>query len=187
MDPRTARTRSTALAAARSLMLEQGLDSVTHAQVALRGSVGRRTLYRHWPTRHDLLYDTLGGASFPVGAPTGDLRADVRHHLEQLRAALVDGPLATIVLALGERSASDPDLARLRDQLVHDGCEPLRAILRGELGADAPTDLEVEVQVAELEGPLFYAVCVQGRAPEEALLADLVDRVLRVRRSPAAG
>ncbi len=177
MDPRTARTRQAALRSALDLLLEEGLDAVTHGRVATRADLGRRTLYRHWPTRRELLHDTLAGASFPTGRPTGDLRADVRRHLEQLRDALVDGPLATIVVALAARSATDPEIAALRTRLVEAGCEPLRELLRTH-AADGDPTFDVEVRVAELEGPLFYVVCVRGLVPDDALLDDLVDRVL---------
>ncbi|MCY7342004.1 MAG: TetR/AcrR family transcriptional regulator [Pseudonocardia sp.] len=175
MDPRARRTRESVLRASRELLLEGGLDVITHAQVATRAQVGRRTMYRHWPSRHDLLHDTLAGASFPTIRPTGDLRADVRTHLEQLRDALVHGPLAVIVLALGERSASDPDIASLRARLVEAGCAPLRELLGASRQPGAPA---VDTLIAELEGPLFYTVCIQGRVPDEALIDDLVDRVL---------
>lgn len=177
MDPRVGRTREAVLRAALDLLLEDGLDAVTHAQVAARADVGRRTMYRHWPSRHDLLHDTLAGASFPTIRPTGDLRTDVRSHLEQLRDALVGGPLATIVVTLAERSAGDADMALLRSRLVQAGCAPLREMLT----AARPTgtaEVDIETQVAELEGPLFYTVCIQGRVPDDALVDDLVERVL---------
>lgn len=177
VDPRVVRTVDAVLTAARGLMVEAGLEAITHQKVAQRAGVGRRTVYRHWPTRSELLHDALSGASFPTYEPTGDLAADVRTHLDQLRDALVHGPLAFVVLALGERSTIDPEFAALRARLVDAGCEPLRRVLgeaaqRGDLpGAD------VEQLVAELEGPLFYLVCVRGEAPSDALLDSLVNRV----------
>ena len=179
MDPRVERTRQTVLTSARELMLADGLDAVTYARLAEHAGVGRRTLYRHWPSRTVLLHEVLGGASFPTWEPTGDLRADARRHLEQLRVALVDGPLAVIVVALAERSTTDPAVASLRTSLVESGCAPLRRLLedaqrRGELPAG-----DVATRIAELEGPLFYVVCIQGGIPTDALLDDLVDRVLQ--------
>lgn len=180
VDPRVERTRRAVLHGARELMLESGLDAVTHLLVAERSGVARRTLYRHWPTRGDLLYDVLAGASFPTYPRTGDVLRDVREHVLQLRDALVDGPLAHIVMALGERSRADPELAALRDELVGEGCAPLRDLLvdardRGALLTDAPDD--IETIVAEIEGPLFYVVCVRGQVPSDELLDDLVRSV----------
>lgn len=179
MDPRVGRTRHAVLDSARELMLETGLDAVTHLQVAERSGVARRTLYRHWPTRGDLLHDVLAGASYPTYTRTGDVRTDVRAHLRQLRDALVDGPLALVVMALAERSRTDPDLAALREELVEAGCAPLRELLEdarrsGEL-ATVPDD--PDTLVAEIEGPLFYVVCVRGQVPTDELLEDLVRRV----------
>lgn len=179
MDPRRERTQSLVLVAGRDLFAEEGLDAVTYSRIANRSGVGRRTLYRHWPHRAELIRDVLGGTSFATWRPTNDLRSDVRTHLEQLRAALVDGPLATIVLTLGERGRRHPDVAELRDRLMTDGCAPLRELLLraaadGELAPDAPS---AEILAAELEGPLFHLACLQGRAPDDALLDDLVARL----------
>lgn len=177
VDPRVVRTVDAVLTAARGLMVEAGLEAVTHQRVAQRAGVGRRTMYRHWPSRSELLHDALSGTSFPTHEPTGDLRADVRAHLEQLRDALVHGSLAFVVLALGERSAVDPEFAELRTRLVDAGCAPLRGVLRSAAERGELPGADVEQLVAELEGPLFYLVCVRGETPPDALLDALVARV----------
>jgi AcrR family transcriptional regulator len=187
MDPRAERTRNAALKAALALLLQEGPAAVNHARVAERSGVGRRTMYRHWATRRDLLHDTLSGASFPVSDFTGDVTADVRRHLEQLRSALVDGPLAGIVITLAANNGRDPELESLRSRLVEAGCAPLRRILGQRSGSPPGTGHgteHIELLIAELEGPLFYCVCIKNEIPSDALIDDLVDRVLSVTRAP---
>lgn len=173
MDARIARTRETVLAAALAVLLDEGLLAVTPTRVAERSGVARRTLYRHWPTADDLVHDALAGASFPTYPVTGVLEDDLRAHLEQLRDALQHGPLSYILLALGERAAVDPAMARLRDRLVEQGCAPLRALLTGH-GVDAD---QLDDLVDELEGPVLASALVHGRPASESLLSAVAARV----------
>ncbi|WP_439564776.1 TetR/AcrR family transcriptional regulator [Microcella sp.] len=171
MDARIARTRESVLAAARTVLLDEGLLAVTPTRVAEVSGVARRTIYRHWPGSHELLHDALASASFPTSARTGDLAADLRTHLEQLRAALHPGPLAFILLAMGERAAVDPDMRALRSRLVEQGCAPLRAMLLDH-GLDPAA---VDDAVIELEGPVMTSALVHGRPASDALLARIVE------------
>jgi AcrR family transcriptional regulator len=161
VDPRVERTRAQVLATARELFLTDGLAALTHLEVSRRSGVGRRTLYRHWPTTDDLVHDTLASANFPRGERIGDLDADLRAHLRALRRALVDGPLAFVIHALGERATIRPELRYARDRLVTEGCAPIREILRDAIAdGTLPADLDVEAAAARLEGPLFYRALV---------------------------
>jgi AcrR family transcriptional regulator len=178
-DPRVARTRERALGVARSLLIGEGIDAVTHLRVAEAGGGGRRTLYRHWPERRDLLRDTLAHSEVPHAVVTGDVRVDLIAHLHALRMALQHSPLATIVCTLAERSTLDPDLGALRVQLAQRGCEPGRAIVRRAIKAGAlAKDTNVDTMLAELEGPLFYCSILHGTTYPAAHIEPLVDRLV---------
>lgn len=184
LDPRVARTRERVLAAARQLVLSQGLSSVTHLALERRSGVARRTIYRHWPTVDSLLYDTLTSTNFPRGERTGEIRSDLIAHLDALRVALVDGPLAYVLHALGERAALDPDLADVRAQLIDEGCAPVREILVDAVAGGAlPSDLDVEAAAGDLEGPLFYRRLVRDERIGAADVERLVDRFLESART----
>lgn len=175
MDARIERTRETVLAAARDLLLDEGLTAITPTRVAERSGIARRTIYRHWPTTDELMHDALAGASYPTYPLTGDLDADLRAHLVQLRDALEHGPLAYILLALGERAAVDGSMARLRDRLVSSGCAPLRTLLAHH---GAPDDL-LDDLVDEIEGPVLSSALVHGRPASEGLITAVVETVAR--------
>jgi AcrR family transcriptional regulator len=59
-DRRVKRTRAALLKAFTELLLDQGYESMTVAEVAERADVGRSTLYEHFRTKEDLLKASLG-------------------------------------------------------------------------------------------------------------------------------
>jgi AcrR family transcriptional regulator len=177
-DPRVIRTRAVAIGAARTLLIERGIGEVTHLNVAASSGLGRKTIYRHWPTKHDLLYDTFSSASFPNGVQTGDTKSDLVRHLDALRAALVHGPLKYLIHALNEKAASDPEIADLRDRLTTAGCEPIREILRQGIRSGQLPQLDVEEAASLLEGPIFYRTLVRNETVSKRTVVKLVDRFL---------
>ena len=180
MDPRVERTRSTALSAARRLLVDNGVDAVTHLRVAEASGVGRRTLYRHWPDALTLLHDTLAHADVPHADTTGDLRHDLIAHLDALRSALQDGHLGFVVSLLGERSHLDPTFEQLRRTLTDAGCEPLRHILTTATeNNELPPDLNLPAALAQLEGPVFYRCMVKREHLLRTDVQPIVDHFLR--------
>jgi AcrR family transcriptional regulator len=179
VDPRVTRTREVALRSAQTLLLRKGLSAVTHLHVAEHSGVGRKTLYRHWPTSHDLIYETFSSANFPQAQRTGNLRADLLAHLEALRVALVDGPLSYLIHALNERATTDDNIAELRDRLTAEGCEPIREILRDAIRTKTlRARLDIEDAASHLEGPLFYRTLVRNETVPARLVTKLVDQFL---------
>lgn len=179
MDPRVERTRTTALGAAQQLLLDEGIDSVTHARVAEASGVGRRTLYRHWPDQRALLHATLSLTRAPDHDLSQGLRAGLTAHLHALTSALVDGPLAYIVATLYERSVHDTSFATLRDELVAAGCAPLEQLLnRAVTSGELPAELDVDAAVAQLEGPVFHRAMLHRRRTPEHQVDEIVDRFL---------
>ncbi len=124
----------------------------------------------------------MATASYPTYALTGDLATDVERHLRQLREALDTGPLAYILLALGERAASDPAMHELRAALVAEGCRPLRELLRSHGVPEAQLDDAVD----ELEGPLLSSALLHGRPVGESVLQRMVTRAVELAEPAAA-
>ena len=81
------------LDAASELLAEEGYGGFTVDGVAARSGVAKTTIYRHWPTRGDLLAATM--ACFnecPATPDTGSLRTDVEHLLKELAVELAEAP-----------------------------------------------------------------------------------------------
>ena len=54
-DPRVVRTREKVMSAAIDLLAESGYSGFSVDAIVRRSGVAKTTLYRHWPSRADLL------------------------------------------------------------------------------------------------------------------------------------
>ncbi|MEW6477050.1 MAG: TetR/AcrR family transcriptional regulator [Actinomycetota bacterium] len=175
-DARVRRTRAAVLAAARRVLLEDGWDAVTYRSVAAASSVGRATLYRHWPARADLLRDVIRReAELSHTTPVGDLRRE----LEALGRQLGAPALAAVVAVLFERSLHDPTLADIKAAVIHEVSRVVREILRrGIETGDLPPSLNHDRAVARLLGPLLYRRLATDRPVTRAVVVDVVGSFL---------
>ena len=89
------------------------------AQVA---GYSRVTLYKHWPTRADILRDAFGGLrEAHHHTPTGDVRTDLIGELTTFRTVIEQRRIDRALAALAELAASHPELADVRDEVVSAG------------------------------------------------------------------
>ena len=175
-DPRAARTRTAVLAAAAQVIAEEGAGAVTHQRVAERAGVGRATMYRHWPTAADLLYDALTEVEAPLfRSGEGPFLPWLRAELRRISSELSQPNGMQFTLALMSRVQFDPEAVALRDRMVGRSLAPLataieRALTAGELRSEPPiADL-----LATLVGPLQFRAMAEGRP----VSAEFVDEVI---------
>src|SRR5450631_87981 len=78
LDERVLRSRAAVLGVMAQLLFERGYGGVTVDEISRRSGVAKTTIYRHWPTRTDLLRDACSTLSTPLDTPdTGSFEADV--------------------------------------------------------------------------------------------------------------
>jgi AcrR family transcriptional regulator len=122
-DPRIERTRALVLHHGRLLLAEEGPAALTYSSLAARARVTRQTLYRHWPTRQQLIVDMLLEGPFleriaKSQPETGsrNARIVVRDFLRGLRDGFdvpsVAGPMAALI---GESEHDQASREALRD------------------------------------------------------------------------
>ncbi|MEJ5256559.1 MAG: TetR/AcrR family transcriptional regulator [Acidimicrobiales bacterium] len=187
VDPRVVRTRRDVLAAARSVLLEEGWERVTVSRVADRSGYARTTLYRHWPQRLDLLRDLIGEEARLVHTtPTGDLRADLIAELEAFRVAVTSSGLGRVMIAIGQQARDDAELADLNRSMRADGARVLdeivtAAIVRGELDGR----VDANSAVAQLVGPVLFGYLFEGDAAlDRGFVESVVDWFLAAAMHP---
>jgi AcrR family transcriptional regulator len=148
--PRDAQLDHAILAATRELLATDSYAALSMEGVAARAQVGKKTLYRRWPSKAPLVADAVldaygGDGSFDV-PDTGDVRADVQSWLIEHAEFIADPSNAALIRALIAAAASNPlDSSALYVRLSapqHAGLMTrLRhAAERAELRADADLD-----------------------------------------------
>ncbi|MFI2474286.1 TetR/AcrR family transcriptional regulator [Nocardia xishanensis] len=180
-DPRAVRSRDAALASARELLIEQGLAGLTHGAVAARSGISRATLYRHWPEPPDLVRATLAlHITLSQSRPTGDLRADLLTELAGTRAMLHEPASEQGMRVMIERAAVDPKFAEVKEALYRSGTRVVRAILADAIArAELPAELDVDLAIDQLHGPLFFRRLVANRTFDLDYVHAVVDDFLR--------
>lgn len=159
---RSERSRQAILASTRELIVELGYAKVSIDAIAARAGVGKQTIYRWWPNKGAVVFDSvLELSADPSGAvaalpDTGDLEADLRLVMRATVAEFADPAFEAPIRALNTEIANDPDLAALyRERLAAPVDEAKKDRLRsaqraGQLAPDADLDLLLEVLYAPL-------------------------------------
>lgn len=180
LDARVDRTHQTALAAALDLLLDEGWDALTHVRLANASGISRMTLYRHWPTRLNLLHDAVQKAAEVTHAPvSGDLRTDLTSELRLIHKQLLGPRPAQLLATVMEQGQWDAQMARLRDKSVGEVHTGLESILRSGVSAGSlPADLDVAAANSWLIGPLAYQILVNDQSSTPGFIAKVVDSFL---------
>ncbi|MEY8014200.1 TetR/AcrR family transcriptional regulator [Mycobacterium servetii] len=158
--PRDSRLHHAILEATRALLTTGSYADLSMESVAARAGVGKKTLYRRWPSKAPMVAEAVleaygGSGSFPV-AQTEDVRADLRAWLDEHAAFLADPPNAALVRALVAAAAARPadgeDLYRQLSAPQLDGLTTRlsRGVEDGELKADADLDAVAEALIGML-------------------------------------
>ena len=135
--------------------------------VAARAGAAKTTIYRMWPSKGALAIESFLAATAPriAFSETADPVADIKAQMRLLTQAY-RGRTGRTVSGLIAEAQHDPDTARAlvegyirprREAASHALC---RAIETGALRSD----LDVEVAVDALYGPIFYRMLV-GHGP----------------------
>jgi AcrR family transcriptional regulator len=180
--PRSPQVRDAILGAARALLQESGVGSVTMEAVAERAGVGKPTVYRWWPNRHAVAMAALMAA--PALNPA---RSRTRSPLRALREQLL-----TVADALASRqgrsvtamiASADPDteIAKaFRHHFVLERRNEGRALLMRAIEAgEVRPRVDVDAALDQLYGALFFRVLMGHAAADPAFVRTLVEQAVR--------
>lgn len=179
--PRDVRADEAILVAVIELLAEEGFGGLTIDAVAARARVGKATIYRRWAGKEPLVLDALTATREVMAIPdTGSVRTDLAQVYAQMAEPVNQQTVVRLLPALAAEAAVNPDLADWLRAFVADRRAPTRAVLergraRGEIGVDIDLDLCIDL----LTGPILYRLLFTGAPVDEALVADTIDLVLR--------
>ncbi|MFD0200480.1 MULTISPECIES: TetR/AcrR family transcriptional regulator [Saccharothrix] len=187
---RSERSRVAILTATRDLIGDVGYAKLTIEAIAARAGVGKQTIYRWWPSKGAVVFDSLlalserpdgGGIELP---DTGDVEADLKAVLRATAAEFSDPAFEAPIRALNTEIINDPELAAVyREKMERPIREAKLRRLRGardagQLAADADLDLLVEM----LYAPLTQRWLLRSGPLDDDFADALVDAALRAFR-----
>ncbi len=180
MDPRVVRSRERIMAATLDEVVERGYVGLTIESIASRAGVSKATIYRHWPTRAELLSDVFEWAKPPVfeTPDTGSVRTDVIAILDQL-VAVVNGEPSSFLPVLMDAAERDPELASHHRGHTRARRQPLiNALQAGIARGELPPTVDVDLLADLLGAPIMYRRFVSRQGVDRDLVRRLVDTVL---------
>jgi AcrR family transcriptional regulator len=180
--PRSEEAHGAILDAAISLIREVGYDALAMEAIAARAGAGKATLYRRWATKETLVAEALERIvrSIPTpdtGTTEGDLRVMMRDSVAMYRDPATQGLLSGLVAAMAR---SERIAQAVRSGFIATRRDALRQVLeRGMARGDLRKDLDFELALDLLSGPLLFRMLITGGRIDERLTRGVVEAVLR--------
>ena len=182
--PRSEDARRRVIDATVEVLLAVGVEGASVEEIAARSGVAKSTIYRHFGTRDALMSEAVRSRVTPYPVPdTGSLAEDLEelfgrydhpenHEINQLFPLLLDA------------ARREPDMRAVMNDVLAERQRPLRATLelaqqRGEIAAD----LDLDVALAILIGPLTYRRMVQDEEIDDTFIRTVLPGAVAALRS----
>jgi AcrR family transcriptional regulator len=151
--------------------------------VAARAGVGKGAIYRRHPSKDDLVIASVAAlVDEEIVVPdTGSTRADLlalmSEAVELYRGSLPGRLMPNLVSAMAER----PELARVVREgfLVRRRLALTEVLRRGVNRGDLRPDVDLELILDVLGGPLFYRLLITGGPIDEQLAEGVTELIMR--------
>jgi AcrR family transcriptional regulator len=178
--PRSAQADEAIVEATIGLLVEEGFDRLSMDAVAARAGVGKATIYRRWPSKEALVIEAVARRTDPftvVG--DGPIRDQLVQVLEGIVAKTRTGVGRLLPCMVGA-GVTNPTLAEhYRAQILAPRRAGVAALIQAAVDSgELRADLDVDLAVDQVVGPLLYRVVVQDIPTGPGDCARLVDAVL---------
>jgi AcrR family transcriptional regulator len=189
--PRDQRIDRDITSAALAVLSENGFDRFSVEEVAARASVAKTTVYRRFPTRTELIVGALQRLNddLPPLPPPGPVRDRLVHVLTGVRHRMVSSAKGRILTQVVGEIGRDPALVRLVHERV---LAPRRALIRsvicdGMAAGELRADIDVDVVIPVLVGPMLYLAVWDANGPEHDVAVEAVVDTVLSGLTPASG
>jgi AcrR family transcriptional regulator len=179
-DDRVRRSKESVLETTYELLMEAGLAGVSVDEVSRRSGVAKTTIYRHWPSRTELLLDACSRMTSKFAIPdTGNLKGDLAALASSIATLLRSKNFSSVLPSIIDAAERDEQVAAVYSRIHAEHMAPLyvvieRARQRGELPRST---LAAEI-VAAVVGPLFYRRWFSREPLDDSFLRAVVDRAV---------
>jgi AcrR family transcriptional regulator len=174
------RSKAAVLKTTFQLLMDNGLGGVSVDEVAKRSGVAKTTIYRHWPSRAELLLDACSKLGAKFDAPdTGTLRGDVMEIASGIAARLRAKNFSSVMPSIIDAAERDNQIAALQARIHADTLAPLYAALdRAKTKGELPRNCVTTDIVAALVGPIFYRRWFSREPLDDRFVKSVVMRAL---------
>ena len=180
--PRDEDARRRILRAALDLMNETGFAQVTAEAIAERAGAGKATVYRWWPNKAAVVIEAFREAISPELPlrDTGSLRRDLTAQACNF-ARVLSGPGGGMLRSFILAARSDPDVAVAYRSVWSDPrrAEAKEMLRRKQATGQLRKDIDLDLVLDSLYGPLYYRFLVKNRPPSQKYAAALAKLVIR--------
>ena len=178
--PRSEAARQKMLDAVTELALAHGVRAVTIDEVARLSGVAKTTIYRHFPSKNELIITALDGITpVPEAPDTGRFRDDLVQLLGNVMPIFCDRNLRALYLDILATATFDQELAELQHSMMQGRGQALASIVeRAKQRGELPADLHLDVAFELIEGPLIVRSMTDPASLEDLDLESLVDRII---------
>lgn len=175
--PRNVETEKAILAASYDLLLENGFGAVTVEKIAERAGVSKATIYKWWPNKAAVVMDgflSAASARLPVPA-TDSVLQDILDHAKNV-TRFMTSPEGQIIKELIGEGQFDSGLAEAyQTRYIQPRRLEARQLLeRGVQEGKLKQDLDIELSIDLLYGPIFYRLLVLGDRMDDEYVEKLV-------------
>ncbi|UNO41851.1 TetR/AcrR family transcriptional regulator [Streptomyces sp. MST-110588] len=176
--------RLAVLHAADDLLVEHGFGALTVEAIARRAGVAKQTIYRWWPSKVEILLDTLVEDSdkrlpVPTEEPTAQ---NIRDYFRGFARFLTRDPAGKVLLALIAEAQHDPGTAKsFHKRYFGPRRDRERDMLaRGTDAGEIAPKLAPDATIDALAGPIVYCALTGPGIPRD-VVDTLVEDLLRPR------
>ncbi len=181
LDPRVVRTRTAVLEAAIDLLAERGYSGFSVEGVVEATGIAKTTLYRHWPSRDDLLIAVIAelGGTGPV-PDTGSVRHDLQDFFARRVQTAHSRQWERCMPALVEAAARHPELAKMVADLTTQALGQIEDLLRrGVERGELRPDFDPQTAASALMGSIVLRRLLLHEAPTAQRVSAAIDIVMQ--------
>ena len=181
-------TQADLVSAALELFIERGFEATTMDDVADAAGVSRRTLYRHFPRKDDLVFAAPTGwlhewdTVIAGRRPREPLYELIRRGARAVAQQIAGDPLP--VLTAAQISRTTPSLQPRLEASNREWRERIAALVGAEIGADPATDARCTVTAGAMMGAIDGMLKAWAASGGKRDPVEMTDEVIR-RLEPA--
>lgn len=186
--PRSVESERAILEAAWQLLQQGSVRKVSIEAIAREAGVGKTTIYRWWPSKAAVIVDAfLMQVETSLPFPETDTAAEAIAQQMQQIVQVFRGDVGRIVAQIiAEGQCDSGALESFRDRFLSPRRESARqVIIQGIESGEFDDNLDPELVMDILYGPIYYRLLVQHLPLDDAFATALAQRAMRCLRSPS--